>query len=140
MDPIFFYEWFPELSETETLTISLTKEDAAGYGLPAAQYFCIEVICPNPDCDCHEVVVTVVGDHFSGPLAHLRVELGDERKARVNLDAEMSQSQYAEKLVRLLNDRLSREPLLAAQLQRHYGLVKKRSARESARRQFFAPR
>ncbi|MEX2176981.1 MAG: hypothetical protein WD872_21645 [Pirellulaceae bacterium] len=133
----FFYELFPEQSEVETLAISLDDEQAAVYKLPASQYFFCEQICPNPDCRCNEVIATVCAPNFTGNLASLIIGFEDTDKAptvKPALDA--PQSQYSDRLARLLFDRLKRDPPAAARLQRHYDLVKKRAIRDLARHKF----
>lgn len=139
MGLVHFFEWFPEQSEMESLIISLSSAEAARCGLPPAQYFFCEQFCPNPECECHEVLLTVVGNCFNGPLASLRVRFGDAGTVRVEPWPDAPQSQHCVKIVRLLGERLNRESALASQFRRHYALVKKRASRQSARRRLFAP-
>ncbi len=137
---ISFFEWFPEQAEIETLTIAVDADAAERYGIPAAQLFFSERICPNADCDCQEVLLHVVGDCFTGPLAAVFVRFSPAGQSpKVEMSAESPQSQYAAKVVRLLSDRLRRDPALVQQLRRHYAQVKKRAQRESSRQSFFEP-
>ena len=52
-----FYEYFPEIAEQETRTITLLKKTS---GLPAGEYAFTEMYCNEKGCDCRRVFFYVV--------------------------------------------------------------------------------
>jgi hypothetical protein len=108
--------------------------EARNYKLPAAQYTFYEQICSNPDCRCGDVCVSVFGSVFSGELARLVISLPESNgEPKVQTAQGAPQSEYTPLLMRLLQERLKRDPNLVRTFCRHYELVKKRAVRDAAR-------
>ena len=60
-----FYEFFPELAEKETRTITVKDYP----GLPAGNYGLIELYCNQPDCDCRRVFFSVFSEEIEQVVA-----------------------------------------------------------------------
>ena len=58
MSYILFHDYFPELAERETR--SLTVPRRSGLGLPPGEYGFLETFCDEPGCDCRRVMFTVI--------------------------------------------------------------------------------
>jgi hypothetical protein len=55
---ILYHDYFPEIAERETRTISVF--DNSSWDLPPAHYSLLEMYCDEPDCDCRRVFFYVV--------------------------------------------------------------------------------
>ena len=55
-----FHDYFPEIAEKETRSITIMKDSA--WGLPPANYGLLEMFCDEPGCDCRRVFFYVVSD------------------------------------------------------------------------------
>ena len=58
MPYVSFHEYFPEIAERETRTITLLEN--SGLELPPGQYSLLELYCDEPGCDCRRVFLCVV--------------------------------------------------------------------------------
>lgn len=58
MPYVSFHEYYPEIAERETRTITVLEH--SDLGLPSAQYSLLEMYCNEPDCDCRRVFFYVV--------------------------------------------------------------------------------
>ena len=52
-----FHDFFPELAERETRT--LTVLPGADLGVPPGEYGLLEMFCDEPGCDCRRVFFSV---------------------------------------------------------------------------------
>jgi hypothetical protein len=119
--PFFVVE--PEIAARETRVVNLLVPDA---GLPAGSYGQFEFFCPDPACNCRRVMLEVVEekdtDHFLAAISYGFDREGEE--AGPLLDPLNPQSEYAEELLRLVQDVILSDPDYVARLERHYHLVK----------------
>ncbi len=53
-----FYNYFPEIAENETRTVTVL--DLSEINLPPADYSFLEMFCDEPGCDCRRVFISVV--------------------------------------------------------------------------------
>jgi hypothetical protein len=58
MPYVSFYDYFPEIAERETRTITVFENSS--WDLPPAHYSLLEMYCDEPDCDCRRVFFCVV--------------------------------------------------------------------------------
>jgi len=58
MPYVLFHEYFPELAERETRSITIPKGSPSG--LPADEYGFLELFCNEPGCDCRRVMFNVL--------------------------------------------------------------------------------
>ena len=62
-----FYEYFPEIAQNETRSITIPKQLSSG--LPAGEYGFLEMYCDERKCDCRRVFLYVVSPSNKKPLA-----------------------------------------------------------------------
>jgi len=62
-----FHDFFPEIAERETRTLTVFKNNQ--WELPAAQYSLIEMFCDEPGCDCRRVMFYVLSSKFGKLVA-----------------------------------------------------------------------
>jgi hypothetical protein len=134
-----FGEFFPEIANRETRVVTII--DQAITGLPQGEYALIDLYCTDPDCDCRNVFINVVHEGFSGPIATINYGwedlsfykewMGGEEDDYIlrqfkgpSLAMAASQSQFAEKWLRIFEDILRTDKAYANRLERHYHLVK----------------
>jgi hypothetical protein len=53
-----FHDYFPEIAERETRTVTILQRSSLG--LPPAQYGLVEMFCDEPGCDCRRVMFSVI--------------------------------------------------------------------------------
>ena len=53
-----FHDYFPEIAERETRTVTLFEDSS--WDLPPAHYSLLEMYCDEPGCDCRRVFFYVV--------------------------------------------------------------------------------
>jgi hypothetical protein len=137
MSLVSFHDWFPEEAELEPLVISLDREQARTFDLPIAQFLLSESVCTNPECQCGEVIVSVVSTGFNGVLGRFAVEFGaGSAPLAVRRLEDEPANDYSARIIRLLASRLNADPRFGKRLRRHYELVKSRARRAQARRTF----
>jgi len=119
--PFFVVE--PEMAARETRVMNLLAPHG---GLPAGSYGLFEFYCPDPACNCRRVMVDVVEeqdtDHILAAISYGFDR--EEEQAGPFLDPLNPQSEYAENLLRLVQDVILSDPHYVARLERHYHLVK----------------
>lgn len=113
----------PELAAQETRVMhTLVPQEE----LPVGNYGLLEFYCPDPACDCQRVMLNVVEEkqptHFLASISYGFDR--DEEMAGPFLDPMNPQSQYAEKLLQLVEEIVLSDPRYVARLERHYNLVK----------------
>ena len=62
-----FHEYFPEIAERETRTITILEQSSSE--LPPGEYSFIEMYCNERKCDCRRVFFYVVSPSNKKPLA-----------------------------------------------------------------------
>ena len=67
MPYVCFHEYFPELAERETRSITIPKRLSSG--LPAGEYGFLEMYCDERGCDCRRVFFYVISPPKKEPLA-----------------------------------------------------------------------
>jgi hypothetical protein len=134
-----FDEYFPDLASKETRVVTLTGPNPEGYE-PGPNAF-IEYYCTDPNCDCRNVYIQIINEHFPGPLA--TISYGWESKAYYkewmgaadedellrdfmgpSLAVGSRQSPYAEHWLRVFKDIIRKDKAYVDRLQRHYQLMK----------------
>jgi hypothetical protein len=119
--PLFAVD--PELAARETRVMhTLVPQEE----LPVGAYGLLEFYCPDPACDCRRVMLNVAEekqpDHFLASISYGFDR--DDEMAGPFLDPMNPQSQYAEQLLRLVEETVLSDPRYVARLERHYVLVK----------------
>jgi hypothetical protein len=113
----------PELAARETRVLNtLVMRD----GLPVGSYGLLEFYCPDPECDCQRVMLNVVEKkqpgHFLASISYAFDP--DDEMAGPLLDPLNRQSEYAEKLLQLIEQVVLIDRNYVARLKWHYSLVK----------------
>ncbi len=118
-----FYIVEPELAAEETRVMHLLAEQD---GLPVGTYGLLEHYCPDPDCDCRRVMLTVVReDDPTRSLVSINYAFDrDDPMPGPFIDRMNRQSKHAETLLKLVKDAVLTESGYLARLEHHYALVK----------------
>ncbi len=128
---------FPELAARETRCIHVVT---AGGPLPMGEYAFVEFYCEDPGCDCRRVLLRVTTPQapqtalatinygwesadFYTRWMHGDAEAGREITA-ASLDPLQPQSEYADYLLDMFQDRMMTDPAYVARLARHYEMFK----------------
>jgi hypothetical protein len=95
-------------------------------GLPAGRYYLVEHYCPDPDCDCRRVMLTVVReDRPNRSLASINYAFdGDDPLPGPFLDRINPQSGHAEVLLDMVSRAVLTDQRYLDRLESHYALVK----------------
>lgn len=122
-----FYIVEPELGAEETRVMHLFAEQD---GLPAGTFDLLEHYCPDPDCDCRRVMLTVVReDDPTRSLVSINYAFDrDDPPPGPSIDRMNPQSKHAETLLKLVKDAVLTNSGYLARLERHYALVKRAAA------------
>jgi len=118
-----FHHVEPGLAADETRFVQIFDERD---GLPAGRYYLVEHYCPDPDCDCRRVMLTVVReDRPSRSLASINYAFDDDDlMPGPFLDRMNAQSEHAEVLLDMVSRAVLIDQRYLARLERHYALVK----------------
>jgi len=119
-----FYIVEPELAAAETRTITLF---APRDGVPPGFYGLFEFYCPDPACDCLRLMINVV-EKQNPDLVLAAISYAFDRDDEMPgpfLDPMNPQCEYAENLLRLVDEMTLGEPDYVARLERHYAMVKR---------------
>lgn len=135
-----FYEYFPEIAEKETRTITLL--DDAKWGLPPGNYAFLEMYCDEPGCDCRRVFFCVMLDDKKTPEAVIAYGwenrkfyvdwMGDDDPLIIDdlkgpsLNLSSPQSPLAPALLNLANNVLLRDKAYMDRIKRHYAIFRKK--------------
>jgi hypothetical protein len=121
-----FYKLFPEIAERETRVIVTFGHDE----LPADAYRLLESYCPDPDCDCRQVMLSVLSEKQldRGILASVSYAFDwDDDMDGPFLDPGNPQSKNAPVLLEHVTTALT-NPRYVDWLERHYAMVKEAAA------------
>lgn len=113
----------PELAFEEMRVMHLLVEQD---GLPVGEYGLVEHYCPDPDCDCRRVMLTVVREdrpHRSLASINYAFDRDDEMPGPF-IDRMNRQSKHAETLLELVKRAVLTDQRYLARLERHYAMVK----------------
>jgi len=118
-----FHRVEPGLAADETRFMQLFDER---HGLPAGRYHLVEHYCPDPDCDCRRVMLTVVrDDRPNRSLASINYAFDrEDEMPGPFIDRMNQQSKHAPALLELVKDAVLTDRRYLARLERHYALVK----------------
>ena len=118
-----FHRVEPDLAADETRFVQLFEERD---GLPAGRYALLEHYCPDPDCDCRRVMLTVVEeDRPHRSLASINYAFDeDDLMPGPFLDPMNEQTEHAEVLLDMVSRVVLTHQPYVSRLERHYGLVK----------------
>ena len=124
---------FPELASRETRSITVLQP---GQGLPPGDYVFREMYCPDPDCDCRNVILQVAlirKDHgrMVATINHalepggVHEELGSDPTV---LEPFGQQSELAGEILRVAKTTLLADEMYTERLRRHYRIIKGRES------------
>lgn len=91
-------------------------------GIPDDTYQLLEFYCPNPTCDCREVLLKVFAVQQKAVVANIRVPLPLFRPP--SLDPTDLPDPLTQAVFRLVSQNLKNDPTYLQLLQEHYHLVK----------------
>ena len=148
-----FHEYFPEIAERETRSITVPPGD--NLGLPAGEYGFLDMYCDEPGCDCRRVFFYVVCAHRQGPEAVIAwgwedvdfyakwFQYGDaadaaELKGPV-LNVGSPATELAPALLELVRNLLLTDPEYVERIKRHYRMFRERVDQPRARRRSQRP-
>jgi hypothetical protein len=132
-----FESFFPEIAEKETRTITIKEQNDT---LPADCYCLVELYCDEPGCDCRRVILYVIS--FDTEKKYAVINFGWESKnfykKWIDSDDEeiiedfkgpvleplSEQSEYAFKILDIVENVILRDKKYIERLKRHYELFK----------------
>lgn len=132
-----FREYFKEIAEAETRTVTLFSESEEG--LPPGSYAFVEMFCNHPGCDCRRVRFLVAADWAKGPIAVLgygwespayyQQWIGGDRDAAREMSGLMlerteKQSKYAPAVMKLFERLLLSDENYIERVKRHYRMMR----------------
>ena len=148
MPYVLFHEYFPEIAERETRTI--TVPDSSCFGVPAGNYGLLEMFCDEPGCDCRRVFFSVLSaerDNMDAVIAYgwessdfYAQWLHDDDPnvlailKGLSLNLTSQQSKHAPALLDLLRDMLFRDSEYVKRIQRHYKMFREKVDGKSIRK------
>lgn len=118
---IMFGAMFREIAEQETRVITYIKHPELG----SESYALVDVYCIDPTCDCRRVILNVIRDSDSQPIA--TVNWGWDPKDEMPgpfLDPMNRQSRISDVLLDLVADLIRTDRPWVERLKRHYRIVK----------------
>lgn len=124
---------FPELANRETRAITLLQPSQ---GLPIGDYVFREMYCPDPGCDCRNVIFQVAlirkdQGRIVATINHalepggVHEEMGSDPTV---LEPFGQQSELAEEVLRVAKTSLLSDEAYTERLRRHYRIIKGREA------------
>jgi hypothetical protein len=126
-----FCAHFPDLGPAETRTITLPDAPEKPGGIPAGEYGFFESYCTDPNCDCRRVLLHVVRKD-EGVIAVVSFGFDpDGAMPGPFLDPLHPQPKYAADLLDLVRDLLLSDPAYVARLERHYHMMKQKTAKSA---------
>ena len=142
-----FFQQCPETAQTETIVLRFSDNEH----VPDGDYDFVEFYCDDLDCNCQRVVILVIPSDLSQePLA--AINYGWESKefyrewshdddpdileyhSGAHLDPLHSQSEYAEYLLSLFQEKIDNDPAFVSVLRSHYAQFRSTSRNASSGR------
>jgi hypothetical protein len=149
MSYVLFHDYFPELAERETR--SLTIPPGSPLGLPPGEYGFLESFCDEPGCDCRRVMLTVIARDRPGIQAVIAwgwedidfyrrwLKYGDEAEAHdmkgPALNWGSPATELAPALLNLVRNVLLQDPEYVERIKRHYATLREKIDRPKRSRQ-----
>jgi len=140
MPYVFFREYFPEMADRETR--SITVPPGSQVGLPAGNYGFLEMYCDERGCDCRRVFFYVMSsfckkveavvawgwedlDFYAKWMGDDDLVFAAEVKGPI-LNPGSPSTELAPALLELVRNVLLRDPEYVARIKRHYRMFKER--------------
>ncbi|MEW6557048.1 MAG: hypothetical protein AB1349_06815 [Elusimicrobiota bacterium] len=140
MPYILFHDYFPDIAERETRTITVLENSP--WDLPPAHYSPLEMYCDEPGCDCRRVffyvtssltnhVVAVVAYGWESPEFYAK-GMGDDDTAVINelkgpaLNFGSPQSDIAPKILDMIQKVVLQDQSYIQSLKTHYWMFRHR--------------
>lgn len=140
MSYVPFHNYFPELAERETRSITVVPR--SGSGLSPGEYGFLEAYCDEPGCDCRRVMFTVIARDRTGIQAVIAwgwedldfyrrwFKYGKEADARELKGPALNWGSPATKLapalLELVRNVLLQDPEYITRIKRHYQMFRER--------------
>jgi len=137
---VLFHDYFPEIANRETRTI--TVFDSSPFGIPAGDYGFLEMFCDEPGCDCRRVFFGVMSCERNSPDAVITygwesldfyaewVHDDDPHMIATlkgpSLNLMSPQSKHAPALLDLLRNVLLRDNAYVERVKRHYKMFREK--------------
>jgi len=138
MPYVFFHEYFPEIAEQETRTITVLGQSSLG--IPPGQYSLVEMYCDERGCDCRRVffyvvsppkreVKAVIAYGWESPEFYARWMGDDDPEIIEELQGPVlnmcsPQSSLAPAILEIVNDIILRDTAYAERIKRHYAMFR----------------
>ncbi|MDI6741010.1 MAG: hypothetical protein QME74_11700 [Candidatus Edwardsbacteria bacterium] len=135
-----FHDFFPELAERETRSITILP--GSEFGLPADDYGFLEMYCDEPGCDCRRVFLYVVAKHRKGPQAVVAwgwedldfyakwFKYGDQQDAMEIkgpiLNQASPRTELSPAILELVREVLLKDPIYVERTKKHYQMFRER--------------
>lgn len=135
-----FHNYFPEIAERETRTVTVL--DHSEFNLPPAHYSFLEMFCDEPGCDCRRVFFSVVSSLQKDIQAVItwgweeqsfyEKWMGDDDPLIIRsligpaLNLASPQSKLASALLDLFRNVLLKDAAYVDRLKRHYSLFRQK--------------
>lgn len=144
MPYVLFHDYFPEIAERETRTITMFP--GSNVGLPAGEYAFLEMFCDEPGCDCRRVffyvissvtreVEAVVAYGWDSPDFYAKwLKYDDDLLTVANLKGPIlnfgsPQSRLAPAILDLVQDVLLQDNAYVNRIKHHYKLFREKMDR-----------
>ncbi len=144
MPYVCFHEYFPEIAERETRTITILEQSSSE--LPPGEYSFVEMYCNERKCDCRRVffyvisslkkdVEAVIAYGWESPEFYARWMGNDDPETIEELQGPIlnmgsPQSSLAPAVLELVRDVLLQDELYVERLKTHYRMFRDKVARK----------
>ena len=151
MSVIGYFEVFPQKSQSELRTATLTEDT---HGIPAGIYVFTEYFCTDLNCNCQRVLIKVLNpksesDRYPREVATISYTWStgeDEVWRETNsefanpfLDPFHKQASFADELLEFWSDMVARDRAYAQRLTSHYGELRKKMGKSERHATAFDP-
>jgi hypothetical protein len=134
-----FHDFFPEIAERETRTVTVL--DGSAWGIPAANYGLLELYCDERRCDCRRMYFLVASSAAAKPVAAIGygwespeyyarwMKSDDIASARAASGAALNplspQSKVAPAVLRMVRELALQDEAYIDRLKAHYMMVRR---------------
>ena len=138
MSYVLLHDYFPDVAERETRTITVSPRSE--FGLPAGSYGFLEMFCDEPGCDCRRVffyvlasfqkdVQAVVAWGWEKPEFYAQWFGDDDPEVLAELVGPLlnpasPRTKLAPAILALVRDVLLKDDQYVARVKRHYGMFR----------------
>ncbi len=135
-----FHDYFPEIAERETRSITVLPH--SNMGLPAGSYGFLEMFCDESECDCRRVFLMVMASFRTDVQAVIAwgwediqfyvdwIKYGDPKDAKYLqgpiLNVGSAETELSETLLELARNVLLKNPDYVQRIKRHYRMFRDR--------------